>query len=801
MLSQIHEACQRQQASKAASSLRRKYHRQRWKAKPQSFMNGSTVGRTSANFKTPSVAPSGSTQTHFDTLHARDIGSGQRSSPWKCATSQAAAGNAPVLVMDFSTPPSSGPSSPSDSSPDLDRTYEVRTSPPVPHTSRCSEQQVRKQQQQQQVNKVKSLYPHVGVSHASQPVIGLCDVRPHTQVFPSTKRGNYEGSLSSPSKMNSVLKSPSHHHHHNDMSVLMEYSPPHREEAPSSPRRFSYTQLGHPEKQCDEARWTSQMKSISSTQYSVSPQQQTSRVRCSWQTEELSSLGGETMPSPHPYMGGAKCNSSGTVLTGGHSPYKRRFLNGEASQSSFSRSGGVERVPSSSGTMGGYRPYMRRNLSGEVTQSSFSQKEPSRSVLVRDYSPYKQQCLSREAAESSPSKASLGRNSFIHSAYSASGSKLSSHSSHPEVYTSPSHRHHHHQQQHHHQDLQENLKPSPSRLEALQTRRRSFSGPKDAKRSPARRLSSSIQHINQEFRQLYHQHICQRKSRSSLSRHRSSCCLCEQKAEGCSPSSRVSSVNTTTTTSTSASATNSRLAALSLTPVRRRRFQSDLSPLLKRLQRKRQVPSSLLQSQHHQKSQQQPLYSYSNDCDDTASMTSDASDDDQPPDLYRGAQISSGSRHHNHQHHYYPTGSSSTLAALGLAPPHARLSKRRCLSEPKESPSLKRFRESTQAHLSPSKSHGFPQHQCHQQRVGGDDDDDNGDYDGGEEDMMAPVGNGLSEEHLIRSRALLLQCPSPRFLRAAMRLMKAGSGSRTRPSLEARPHASAWVRAYIIILN
>lgn len=744
MLTQIHEACQRQQVSEAASSLRRKYQRQRWKAKRlkpgQSFMNISTVRGPSTTFQTASVAPKACTEAHIDTYHVRDAGSGQSSSPWKCVTSQGAAGQAPVRVMDFSTPPSSGPSSPSDSAPDLDQTYVVRTSPPLPHTSQCSEQQVRKQ-----------------------------------QVFPSPKTTTkhqryYEVSLSSPSKVNSALKSPSHRHR--DRSVLMEYSPPHQEGVLSSPRRFPYTQHGLLEKHYSAtgsggALRSSPMKSRPKTQCSVqlSPQQHSS-MACVWQPEELSSLRAETMPTSHSHFVAAKCKSSSSGSVGEYSPYKRQNLSGEALQSSFSHSAGAER-------------------------------DPSFNVLIGDYSPYKRQFLSREAPEGSPSKAKARKLSFIHSPHSATGSRLSSLPHHQKVYTSPSHPHHLH---HHHRGLQENLRPSPSRLEALLSRRRSFSGPQDTKQGltrpvgpqdtkhgPAQRLSSSIQHVNQQFRQLYHQHICQRRSRPSLSRHSSSCCLCEQRAEGCSPSSRASSVTTTP-----ASASDSRLAALSLTPVRRRRFQSELSPLLKRLQRRRQVHSSLLHHQESQHQQQQPPLYPADECDDTVSMISEMSDESQTPDLYQGAQIYSGSRRHHHTTGSSSNYSCSTLAALGLAPPQARLSKRRCLSEPKESPSLKRFRESVQPQHSPCKPHSFRQHQ-HQQQWEGDEEE--------EEDMMTPMGNGLSEEHLTRSRALLLQCPSPRFLRAAMRLMKAGGNSRTRLSLGTRPHASDRVRAHNIILK
>lgn len=783
MLTQIHKACQRQQVSEAASSLRRKYQRQRWKGKRlnpgQSFMNSSAVRGSSTTFQTASVAPKGCTEAHIDTSRIRDAGSGQGSSMWKCVTSQGAAEQAPVLVMDFSTPPSSGPSSPSDSTPDLNQTYVVRTSPPLPHNSQCSEQQVRKQQ----VNKFNSLYPHVGATLASQPVTGLCVVGAHTQVFPSPKRSNYEGSLSSPSKVNSPLKSPSNRHR--DRSVLMEYSPPCQEEVLTSSRRFPHTQHGLLEKHYSttdggEALRTSPMKCCPKTRCSVqfSPQQHSFKARV-WQPEERSSMSGGTMPSSK------LCKSSGTVSVGDCSPYKRRFLSGEAPPSSFSNAGGTECDPSS-GVMGGCRPYKRRNLHGEAPQSSFShsavaERDPTCSVLIGDYSPYKRQFLSREAPEGSPSRVSPRKHSFIHSPHSTAGSMLSSLPHQPEVYTSLSH--HHHRQKHHYpRDVQENVRPSPSRLEALLTRRRSFSGPRDAKCGPAQRLSSSIQHVNQQFRQLYHQHICQRSSRLSLSYHSSSCCLCEQSAEGCTPSSSASSVTTTTP----ANASNSHLAALSLTPVRRRRFQSELSPLLKRLQKRRQVHSSPRHRQETQQQQRRPLYS-ADACDDTASMISEMSVESRLPDLNQDGQVHSGSR----RHHHHPSGSSSTLAALGLAPPQPRLSKRRCLSEPKESPSLKRFRESTQPQHRPSKPHSYPQHQRQQQWEG----DDDGDYSGcnkeEEEDMIGPVGNGLSEEHLTRSRALLLQCPSPRFLRAAMRLIKAGRDSRTRLSLGTRPHASA----------
>ncbi|XP_076134332.1 uncharacterized protein LOC143116867 isoform X2 [Alosa pseudoharengus] len=827
MLSQIRGACQRQQVSEVANSLRRKYHRQRWKAKRlnpgQSFINSSgasgsmtSLAHRPLNRKTPKASTEA--PAHFHQPQAREAGSGgQRSSPWKSVTSQGAAEQRPVLVMDFSTPPSSGPSSPSDTCPELDTTYTVRTSPSFPHASHHSEQQVRKQEP-----KVGSFHPNVVGTHASQPFTVLYDARNQTQVCPSPKHRNYEASLSSPSKVNSVLNSPSYRHH--NRPVLIEDSPPRQQGVHSSPRHFPYAQHGLQETHDSsphrlEALWTSPSRSHPKTHCPTSPQQPSPKP------EVPSSLSGlaEAMPSPRSRVGGADHNPGCSVSMGSYSPHKRMFL-------------------------------------------------------------------SREAPRGSPSKSSPWKQSTIRSPYSTSAPKPSSLPRHPEIFTSPSHRHHQNR------DLQENFKPSPSHSPALQTRRRSFSGPRDAEHGPAGRLSSSsIQHVNQQFRQLYHQHVCQGSSRS-LCHHGPLCCLCEQSAEGRSPSSRASPVTTATTP---ASTTHSWLAALSLTPVRRRRLKSDRNPLLKHLLKGQQVYNPRVERQHWQE-QQERRYA-ADDCYDAASVLSEMSDESQSPGLNQGAQTSSGGSRHHHAAGSSASSSYSlaTLAALGLAPSHPRLSKRRSQSEPNESPSFKRFRESAQA-LSPSKPRGYPQHhqsaqvhspskprgypqhhqstqvhspskprgypqhhqstqvhspskprgypqhhqsaqvhspskprgypqhhqsaQVHspskrhgypqhhqsaqvyspskrhgypqqhhhhhhhhqqQQQWGGG----NGDSD----EMMASAERALSEEQRTRSRALLLQCPSPRFLRAAMRLVKSGR-SGTRPSLGTRPHASSWRR-------
>ncbi|XP_048108922.1 serine/arginine repetitive matrix protein 2 isoform X2 [Alosa alosa] len=790
MLSQIRGACQRQQVSEVANSLRRKYHRQRWKAKRlnpgQSFINSSGVSGSMTSFahrplnrKTPKASTEAPTHSHQP--RAREAGSGQRSSPWKSVTSQGAAEQRPVLVMDFSTPPSSGPSSPSDTCPELDTTYTVRTSPSFPHASHHSEQQVRKQEP-----KVGSFHPNVVGTHASQPFTVLYDARNQTQVCPSPKRRNYEASLSSPSKVNSVLNSPSYRHH--NRPVLIEDSPPRQQGVHSSPRHFAYAQHGLQETHDSsphrrEALWTSPTRSHPKTHCPTSPQQPSPKPevpRCS-----LSGLA-EAMPSPRSRVGGADHNPGCSVSMGSYSPHKRMFL-------------------------------------------------------------------SREAPRGSPSKSSPGKQSTIRTPYSTTAPKPSSLPRHPEIFTSPSHRHHQNR------DLQENFKPSPSHSPALQTRRRSFSGPRDAEHGPAGRLSSSsssssssIPHVNQQFRQLYHQHVCQGSSRS-LSHHGPLCCLCEQSAEGRSPSSRASPATTP------ASTTHSWLAALSLTPVRRRRLKSDRNPLLKHLLKGQQVYNPLVERQHWQE-QQERRYA-ADDCYDAASVLSEMSDESQSPVLDQGAQTSSsGSRHHHAAGSSSSSYSLATLAVLGLAPSHPRLSKRRSQSEPHESPSFKRFRESaqalspskpccypqhhqsTQVHspskprgypqhhqstqaYSPSKRHGYPQHhqsaqayspskrhgypQHHQsaqvyspskrhgypqqhhhhhkqqQQWGGG--------NSNSDEMMASTERGLSEEQRTRSRALLLQCPSPRFLRAAMRLVKSGR-SRARPSLGTRPHASSWRR-------
>ncbi|XP_031430265.1 uncharacterized protein si:dkeyp-117h8.4 isoform X2 [Clupea harengus] len=676
MLSQIRGACHRQQVSDVASALRRKYYRQRWKVKRtnqgQSFMNSSVGGTMTSrahgplNRRAPPGLPMPSAGPHTHTNQARDAGSGQRSSPWKSVTSQVAVEQDPVRVMDFSTPPSSGPSSPSDASLELNQTYAVRTSPSLPHASHHSAQRVRRQEAN-----VVSFRPREG------------DVGHHTQVFPSPKHRYCEGSQSSPSKVNSVLSSPFHRHRR----VVMEDSPPRQQESLSPSRHFPYTQQGlqkthYSSPSRHEALWTSPSRRSHKTDCPISPQRPSPKAYL-WKPEVLSSRRGlaESMQTSHPLLGS-------------------------------------------------------------------TQRDPSCSVFMGSPSPHKQRFLSREC---SPSKVSPIKYSPVHSAHSSSALRRSSLPRHPEIYTSPLH---------HHQSLQGNLRASPNRHETLQTRRRSSSGLQD----PGRSLSSSCQQMNQQFRQLYHQHVCQR--RSSLSRHGHSGCLCEQIAEGYSPNPTTSPVPA------SASAiTNARLAALSLTPVRRRRFRSEFNPLLKRLQRGPQMYSPLVRQQQHQpdhQQQQQTLYS-ADDCE--TSVLSEMSEGGHWAHQYQRAQSSSGGRHH-HSGSYSP----STLAALGLAPTHPRLSKRRPLSEPQESPSLKRFRECAQA-PSPSRPRGYPPQQQW------------GEYDYC--DATAPVANGLSEEQRTRSRSMLLQCPSPSFLRAAMMTMKAGRSS-SRSTLGTRPQTSAW---------
>lgn len=313
-------------------------------------------------------------------------------------------------------------------------------------------------------------------------------------------------------------------------------------------------------------------------------------------------------------------------------------------------------------------------------------------------------------------------------------------------------------------ELQENSKPFLSRSKALAMCQSTLSSSQDP-REAADRRRSSIQRINMQFQQLYHQSICQRRL-SSSSGHGHSCCLCQQQSKTLSPATRAVPAHATSKASASPSHSARLAAALSLTPVRRhhphrhRSSQSGQKSLLKHIHRSKQTPP-WQRSEHKQ-------YHVPLDGKDEASESSQMFDEeDLSTVMCQPVQTNSSKLNHDKGSFCY-SSSSTSLSALRIAMAQHRFAKRRSLSEPQESPSLKRFRENVEA-LSPSKPQGYAP-QPHYQYVWEEEDSSDGSSDAC--DTKTLVGTEPLEDSHSRSTTLLLQCPSPRFLRAAMKLTK-----------------------------
>ncbi|XP_063067979.1 mucin-6-like [Engraulis encrasicolus] len=480
-----------------------------------------------------------------------------------------------------------------------------------------------------------------------------------------------------------------------------------------------------------------------------------------WQPRSSSSSGVGGLQSNFPRHSPAK--SSPAKPSGFYrlhsSPSKRPYSYSSSSSVQENRSPHKRWWPSSGGVGGG---------GGGCLQRSSSRRSPSR--------------------KSSPAKAAGYHG--LHSSPSKSTRPPSSSSSvqprRPESYRASS--------MHHHQS-QKNGRPSPSHQRALHSSwspswRSSPSPSLHARQvapslassstttavpgsSPGRRLSN-MQDINRQFQELYHRYICLKESVSDSPNLRSgsSTCLCAPSGVGVgvglsSPTSRArlplihTNAAKTASSPGSTSGSSSRLAGLSLTPVRRRRrlHSERKTSLLRRVQTLRQesCPPGQLGGQPRN-----PI-----------------GGGGQPWPGCSPAHSSSSVRTDLDLKHF-------SLTPLS----HHRLSKRRIPSESQHSPSLKRFREGVQ---SQSKARSDSAQSHHEPQYWGVEDDNEDEEE--EEDAMATVENDPPKHYPEESRrrhsiALLLHhCPSPRLLMAARRLSRAGRGSRS-----GSPITSDWKR-------